>query len=209
MFNDMILLMEEALELLKKSGMKLAELAAHASFGIWQKEDFRNLIYFNQIGKKEQDRIFNELELTVLGLFILNLDRSIFQGVLIENQKPLKFLQKEIKNGFLNLMASLGIEQNFVDLWKGLIDMRISEYRKNYKLALKTSKTMNELKNSDDFRIIWARVETLTICSLNHIRRGNVKKDDPLWRYLKSWLLELDEQFSKIPQPLLKPFIRA
>lgn len=201
--------MEDELILLKGAGEKLAEMVAQISFDLWQKDNFHTLINFDQISKTEQDRIFNELELTILGFLTLNLDYALSRTLGRASQRVLKTLQEEIKIGFLNLFISLGIEDKFIQEWKTLINMRFDEYRKDYKLALKESESMKEFEGKENFRIIWARVETLTIDGLSHIRRGNVKKGDSLWRYLRRFLTELDVNFSKVTHVYVQPFARA
>lgn len=166
---------------------RLASAVAQASFDFWEDEEFRKLINFENISKTEQDRIFNELEVTALGLVALHAEQ---QPLLIK-------IQQETVEAFLKMMADLGIEEEFLDTWKLLIKMRFKEYKRDFRMASKEAKGWEELKNEDGLRPVWARVETLTIDGLRHIRRGRVEKDDPLWRYLRKWLVMLEVVFTK------------
>lgn len=184
-------------EMFVKSGKNLAQVAASSSFEFWQRKDFRLYVNFQSLSQTEQDRMFNELEVSVLGLFTLSLDyaASIAEA---EYQKLLKTLQKEIVFGFLQLFSDLGVENKFIDQWNKLIGMRFKEYHEDLKTAVKESDSWKELKGDEEMRQTWARIETITIDCLTHIRRGDVKKDDPLWKLLRKWFISLEAQISPI-----------
>lgn len=55
-----------------------------------------------------------------------------------------------------------------------------------------------QIKKDDSLRTIWARIETITIDCLSHIRRGDVKEDDPLWKLLRKWIITLDAQLTPL-----------
>lgn len=185
-------------ELLLKTGEKFGEIIAHSSFELWQDKTFRDLIEFNFISQTEQDRIFNELEVSVLGLFVINLDQAVESSKSEELEIFYARLRQASIEGFLNLYKKLNLEQKHIHQWRILIDMRLEEYRKDFKVALKESKKMKEVKNDPQTGILWAKIETITIDCLSHIRRGNVKKDDPLWKMLRRWLTMLEVTFDKL-----------
>lgn len=187
----------ETAKLLAKSSKNLAQVVASSSFEFWQRKDFRLYVNFGSLSQTEQDRMFNELELSVLGLFILHIDQLLENA---QNEKKIVFsaLQKDLPTGFLQLFVDLGIEKKFIDQWKMLINMRLSEYRRDVKIALKESAKMPEFKKEEALRYAWARIETITIDCLSHLRRGKVEKDDPLWKLLRKWLITLDAQLSPI-----------
>lgn len=167
---------------------KLAALVAQAAFDFWEDKEFRRMINFEKISKTEQDRIFNELEVTILGLVALHAEE---RPILIR-------MQQETVNTFIEIMAKLGIEEEYLDTWKLLIKMRFKEYKEDFRMALKESKKWEELKDEDKFRPVWARIETLTIDGLRHIKRGKVEKEDPLWKYLRKWLTMMEVLFEKV-----------
>jgi hypothetical protein len=188
---------KEMAEMFAQSGKRLASLVANSSFEFWQRQDFRLYVDFQSLSRTEQDRMFNELEVSILGLFALSLDYSISTAK--KEFKPLlETLQKEIVYGFLNLFSELGVEKKFVDQWDQLIEMRFREYREDFKTAVKESGSWKEFKSDEEGRQAWGRIETITIGCLTHIRRGNVEKDDPLWKLLRKWFISLEAQIAPI-----------
>lgn len=202
--------LEEKTEaMLKESGKNIAQIVAEASFKIWQEKDFREMIKFNNISQTEADRMFNELELTALGLFILHLDRVSSKTADETKRIVFKGLQENIRKGFIEIFKELGIEEKYLEQWRGLIDMRLREYRKDYKIALKQIRDMKKFNDEEELKVIWVRIETLTIDGLIHIRRGNFKAEDFLWKYLRKWLTELDVSFGKITSTILGPIAQV
>lgn len=187
----------ETTTMLLSASKNLAQIVASSSFEFWQRKDFRLFVNFQNIGQEEQDRMFNELEVSVLGLFVLHLEDSL-RNAKEEQGIVLKTLQKELPHSFISILSGIGIEQKHLDTWEKLISMRLHEYEGDFKLALKESKKMKEFENDDNLRATWARIETITIDCLTHIRRGNVKKDDPLWKLLRKWLITIDATLNPI-----------
>lgn len=189
---------KEIIEMLSGAAGNLAQFVANSSYELWQRKDFRLYVDFDNITQTEQDRIFNELEVSVLGIFALHLDYAA--SILPKEQKiVIESLERELVPSFLKLFSDLGIEEKFVKQWKTLIDMRFKEYREDFKIALKESESMEEFKNEDEnLRTTWARIETITIDCLTHIRRGKVEKDDPLWKLLRKWFITVDASLNPI-----------
>lgn len=185
-------------ELLLKTGEKFGEIIAQSSFDLWQDKNFRDLINFDSISQTEQDRIFNELEVSVLGLFVINLDQAVGSSKSEELEIFYARLRQASVEGFLNLYKKLNLEQKHIHQWRILIDMRLEEYRKDFQIALKQSKKMKELKDDSDTRILWAKIETITIDCLSHVRRGDVQEGDPLWRMIRKWLTMMEVTLDKL-----------
>ncbi len=169
----------------------LVEMIAQSAHGLWQQDDFRSLVNFSQIPQAQQDRIFNELEVTILGLMILHIDDQIIKTKSAKQRLYLTDLQQEIIDGFLSLMSSIGIEKKLLKVWDHLIKMRLKEYRQNQTVFLKEMKA-NKVKIEPNIEIMFARAQSLSIDALYHIRNGEVQADDPLWKMLKEWLAILD-----------------
>lgn len=131
-----------------------------------------------------------------MGLFILQVDHAYETAVEKEKRVVFSALRKDLASGFLQIMINLGIEKKYIDIWNKLIDMRVKEYSEDFNTALKESAKMRELKDNQILRITWSRIETITIDCLTHIRRGNVKADDPLWKLLRKWFITLDTKVS-------------
>ncbi len=163
----------------------LGVLISQGSFDFWQDEKFRQQIDFEKISQTEQDRIFNELEVSVLGLGILKYPH----------------LEEQIIDSFMDLMQEVGIQKEFLDTWRQLIDLRVREYTEDYQTAINETKDFKELKNKEE-RVVWSRIETITIDCLTHIRRGKVEKSDGLWKMLRDWFLMLDFAMEKIVKDL-------
>lgn len=185
----------ETAKLLAGASQNLAQGIASWSFEFWERKDFRLYLDFHKLSKSEQDRIFNELELSLLGLFVLHLDHAIEHASRPEQRIVFSGLQKDLPSAFLQLFINLGIEKQHIDLWKKLIYMRLKEYRRDFKTALKQSSKWEEFVEKEEvIHITWARIETITIDCLSHIRRGDVKDGDPLWKLLRKWFISLDAQ---------------
>lgn len=182
---------KDIVEMMTGAGRNLAQVVASSSFDFWQRKDFRLYVNFENITQTEQDRMFNELEVTILGLYTLHLDYALLVTAK-DYRIVIQALQKEIVSGFLQLFLDSGVEQKFVKQWKMLIDMRFKEYREDYNTALKKSLFMKEFKREEELRIAWARIKTMTIDCLTHIRRGKVEEKDPLWSLIRKWLITLD-----------------
>src|SRR3989344_1919097 len=161
----------EIAEMLDFTAGKLAEAIASFAFDVWSRKDFRLFVNFPNIPQVEQDRIFNELEVSILGLLILKFD----DGILRKDKEfglMLEYFKNKLIEGFLNLFRNLKVDEKYIKQWKTLIDIRLAEYRKDYKIAIKESRRMKEFeKNEESIKISWARIETITIDCLTHIRR--------------------------------------
>lgn len=193
-------------EILNRLGQVLANAVARVSFMLWEKKEFKEMIDFDKISQTEQDRIFNELEVSFLGLFYLyldNLSSQLEEGMekeLVEKLKP------ALKKGFISLYEDLKIEKKFVDIWKELINMRFEEYEKDFQLLMKEGKKIKKMKEDEKLKLFWARVETITLACLQHIRRGKLEHKDPLRKYLQDWVVNVDKIYSDtIKELIFKP----
>jgi len=184
-------LRKKTAELLIQSSKNLAQFVPMTAFEFWQRNDFRLFIDFSQLSRSEQDRIFNELEVSLLGFIDLYLTyiTTIIQP---EYKKTITIIQKEFTNSFLELLSKNRVEEKYIQLWQSLIDMRLKEYWEDYKVGLKETSSWDEFKNDRVMKITWARIETITIVCLTHIRRGKVEKNDPLWKLLRQWLIKFN-----------------
>lgn len=183
---------KETTKMIAGASKNLANFVAGQSFEFWERKDFRLYIEFSKLPKVEQDRIFNELEVSLLGLFILHLD-NLSQNT--DEAKKLVFnaLKTDLPMAFVQIMADLGIEEKYLNQWKVLIDIRLKEYREHLKITLNEFTKIPELQGEDEeAKYIYAIIQTITIDCISHIRRGKVEKNDPLWRLLRKWLISVD-----------------
>lgn len=177
---------------------KFAQIVAQFAFAFWSDQTFKNLVHFESISKTEQDRIFNELEVTTLGLLDLHLDYTIKYPKNQKQKELASHLKKNLVESFVGIFKELGVEDEHLNMWRLLINMRFDEYRKDYKIALKQTQNWQELKSDPKLKPIWAIIETCTIDGLSHIRRGKVEEGDPLWRLLRKWLTTIEVTFEKL-----------
>lgn len=183
--------------MLRLSAKNIGQMIASESFEFWSRKDFRLYIDFDSLSQTEQDRIFNELEVSTLGLFTLQLDQAISHAP-EERILVLETLRNGLPTGFLQLLSDSGVEGRYVKQWKTLIDMRIKEYREDFQIGLKESESMREFEGDHNFRVTWAVTETITIDCLNHIRKGKVEQNDPLWKLLRKWFITLHARLTPI-----------
>jgi predicted transport protein len=195
-------LKKEIAKMMLEAGERIAQMIASEAFELWQRKDFRIYIEFHKLDQTEQDRIFNELEVSLIGLYVLRLDQAI-QNAPQEKAIAFKALKAGIQEGFLKFMGDQGVEQKFVNQWKLLMDIRLKKYREHLKIAMKMSEKDKNLKGKDsNLRPAWARVETIKIDCLSHIRRGKFDQHDPLWKFLTKWFITMDSRLSPITDKL-------
>lgn len=183
---------------LTKITRSIVESIAGAAFEFWQRNDFRFFVTFNTIGQTEQDRIFNELEVSVLGLYVLHFE-NIAEFSVPEIQSILRAIARDLPDAFLDLLNVSGVEQMHIRTWKKLIAMRLREYRRDMRLARKHIMKWPEI-NSEPLQTQRAviLIQTIAIDCLSHIRRGVIEENDPLFRLLRQWLTMHEGQISTL-----------
>lgn len=197
-------------KILNELGKGLGNVVAKVSFMLWEKKEFREMIDFDNISQTEQDRIFNELEVSFLGLFYLYLDNLSSQLKAGEEKKITDKLKDFLIKGFIALYKDLNIEEKLIKTWELLIDMRFKEYQKDFKALMKEGKKMEKLAEDEKFRLFWARTQTITLDCLQHIRRGKLDQKDPLRKYLQDWVVSVDKIYSdSIKEMIFKPVASA
>ena len=189
----------------KKLAEKLVKMVCYSAFGFFKDEKVREMLNFSSLEQVEQDRIFNELELSGLCLIMFLAEDM---ADLIEKDKELWIKTKEeIPRSFIRWLSDLRIERHYLDLWEELIEMRYKEYKKDQPKI--KSIIMQELEESNiDHSLldVYALIQSVCIGSLFHIRRGKTSMKDPLYKYLRSWLVALfnKAESKMIPRPWWK-----
>ncbi len=100
---------KETAKMLLESGERIAQMIAQESFNLWERKDFRMYINFDNIDQTEQDRIFNELEVSLLGLYVLHFDYAVDNSKDKAKTIVYKGLREGIQTGFLKFMGDQGI----------------------------------------------------------------------------------------------------
>lgn len=189
---------EEVAQSYTHIGQSLAEIIAKISLLLYQKEEFRKLIEYDAISRTEQDRIFNELQVSFLGLMILyleNLDKDL-KSQLKTNLSIPKIIDSLI-SGFLTMYRELGVNEQLIKMWNSLIEMRLTEYREDFQIALNESKNLpNFKKGNEGLAVRWARTETITIDCATHIRKGKFPLKDPIRECLMEWFINTESIFA-------------
>ncbi|HTX86442.1 MAG TPA: hypothetical protein VMC41_00050 [Candidatus Nanoarchaeia archaeon] len=176
----------------------IAMNGAMAAFNFFRDEKFRELSGFARLGEEEQNRIFNELTVTNLVLAILLLEQKAREENGEEKKNYLRALRDALPDNFIAYLAEQGIPGEFVEIWKKLIDLRRDEYAENMRayrqeLFAAGDKTMAAVAADNKLLIF----QTVVFGLYDHIVRGMVKKDDPLYLYLQPYLLGHYKEFLK------------
>lgn len=166
---------------------QITEKIAHSSFKIFKDRKFRQLVDFDNLEQTEQDRIFNELVVTGLSLAIL-MFRTLAELTKDEASNYYSELQVETKSRYGNWLRELGVENEFTNLWKELIEMRCKEYQKNFQ---DYQKQLPRPQESNPW------IPVVAIGGYTHIRRGKTKQEDPLFLPIVRWVKELAITISK------------
>ena len=173
----------------------LTEKIAADSFSLFNKQQFRKLVNFDKLDQQEQDRIFNEILVAGLILLILMFSR-------LEKMAPHDIirqfyaeLQMEMHSRYSNWLKELGTSSEFTDLWKTLIKMRTEEYRRDYK------EHRRELEK-DWQKNPWVFVTALG--GYKHIRRGQGKPGDPLFKIFLRWNIKIANETAVFIRKTLK-----
>lgn len=182
----------------------LEELVLPSGFRIFRDSKFRDLVKFNSLSVTEQDRIFNELETAGICLALFCLD---FADALVkpEDYHFWREVKDRLPKEFEENLIKMGAEKENAHLYQNLISMRYLEYKD-------LTQEARDIWNSEEprFRELQtevakhsiARVHAIAIGTAGHIRRGKFRKKDLLPRFLRSWLLYLNEDVGKFIKKL-------
>ena|SRR3989344_1145110 len=103
-------LKQDIAKMLAQASKSLGLLIASTSFDFWNRADFQMYVEFDNQSQLEQDRMFNEFQVSLLGLFILHLDHALLDAKR-EQKVLISVLQKDLPQGFLQIFLDLGVEK--------------------------------------------------------------------------------------------------
>jgi len=164
----------------------------------WDKK-FQQLADFDKLSQAEKDRIFNELIIAPLALFMITLEApDLNQPKDFRNY--LQTVRDEIPKAHTETLKSMGIDKKYFADWEKLIKMRYEEYSEE---KLDARKAMMEfesqgkaLQTSDlDGVNLVLPVFTVSVGCHGHICRGNTKGKDELFKYLNKQLSRFYVEF--------------
>ncbi len=162
------------------------------AFKLFRNRKFRELTNFKNLEQVEQDRIFNELSATAILLIIFTLEAPDLR-VPSDFKDFIVYLKDEIPKAHIDQLRKLEVEEEYLEIWRKLLDMRYEEYQKDKhkvrEAAMEVQSQEATITNDDLSKIqLGLPVETLAIGAFFHIRRGKDNPDDPLFKMLLDWL---------------------
>lgn len=188
-------------------GNSLASLIPEVSFTIFNEPEFRQMVDFDALSQTEQDRMFNEIEVSLLGLFVLFLDHLSEETKEFADLASAEKMNDALIRGFLSIYEMLGVGAQFVKMWETLITLRLKEYREDYQSFLKEGANIKEfVEDKENMLSRWARTETITLDCVHHIRRGKIAQKDKLVTFMRMWVISVESKFAKgLTQAIFKP----
>lgn len=164
----------------------------------WDKK-FQQLADFDILSQAEKDRIFNELIIAPLALFMITLEAPDL------NQPKgfrdyLQTVRDEIPKAHTEALGKMGIEKKYFANWEKLIKMRYEEYSddkpKAREAMMEFESQEKALQTSDlNSMNLILPVFTVSVGCHHHICRGNTKGKDLLFKYLNKELSRLYVEF--------------
>lgn len=162
-------------------------LANQKAFDIFRDNKFRDSVDFQKISKLEQDRIFNELVVSVITLVMLTLESPDLR-IDPQFREFFELVRDDMPKAHCTELKNLGIEKKLLKQWEKLIDMRYQEYHQD---KLEVRKAAMSMKDYDDGSFesleniqIMLPVNTIAMGVHRHILRGKTKGKDELFKYL-------------------------
>jgi hypothetical protein len=168
---------------------------AESAGRVFNDSQFQKQARVKECSEEEYNRIFNEVQVTgiVYGILLVE-DRARYADD--GRESHWRDVAEKIPEIFCQWLGELGIPQEFVDIWKKLIDLRLDEYRQGtFETKDMLERQENDLQEGE--KTILARLETVAVLSMLHITRGKAKPDDPLKKHLMTWLASLEANLSK------------
>lgn len=167
----------------------------------WDKK-FQRLTEFDKLKQSEKDRIFNELILAPLTLFMITLEAPDLRQP-EDFREYLLTVRDEIPKAHVEYLKTLGIEKKHLSDWKKLIRMRYGEYNES---KLKARQAMMEYKSQEKDLVpsdldeihLFLPVFTVAVGCHRHICRGKTKGKDELFKYLIKHLSRFYSEFRVI-----------
>lgn len=175
-------------EAIAMTGNAFDQMVNQYAFELFRDSSFRKLAKFDSKSQSEQDRIFNEIVVWYLVLFIAVLESPDLKKS-DEEKQFFQMIAQDMPKIHVKQLANLGIPKVFQKQWLKLIDMRYQEYQKDKEQvrsdAVKVHSEDKELTTKDHLDIqLLLPVHTVAICLHHHILKGKVKGEDELFKYL-------------------------
>lgn len=166
---------------------------AAKSYSLWKDGEFRRLVGFTKLTNKQQDKIFNDLQVTALLYVILFLEEKSANND--QHSVVYSNIGEYTVDAFLDMMASAQLSDRQIALWRKLIEKREKEYKSDLDYIMKESKHWDVFDGEDRLlRETWGRVIALSLGALGHIRKNSEEASakDPLWVIVRRWLVSIE-----------------
>jgi hypothetical protein len=192
----------------------LSQAAASAAFGLFKDKQFRKLAGFDRLSQTEQDRIFNELVVANLVLFMLVFEAPDLR-VADEQRAYLAGVNKKIPVAYVQNLRDMGLEAKYLQDREKLIGMRYEEYardRHDVRAAAMELESKERSLNMDTLSKIQMLmpVQSVAIGCHAHICRGETKGKDGLFKLILQSLTRFYFEFRlKIEGVKITPFDRT
>lgn len=172
----------------EKIAKKIVEKVSKLAFRFFRDSEIREMLNFSKISQTEQDRIFNELVVSGLGVTILSLE-TVAQLTGAERSGLYQKVEKEVIAYYPNWLSELGVEKKYTDIWRELIKMRCDEYRRHFR---EYRSHLVDLEKENPWPIIVA------IDGLQHLRKGKTSPEDSLFKHFRIWIRFLSNKIEEI-----------
>jgi len=157
---------------------------------------FQKLAKVKDLEQIEKDRIFNEVQVSGIVYCMLFIEQR--RKHLGEKRSALwREVVQKIPGTFCGWLSELGIEREYVDIWKKLIGLRLNEYQEGiFEMRDAMEKGLaDDLR--EDIKELFYGLESVAIGGMLHITRGKSKPGDPLKRHMMTWLTVLQADLAK------------
>lgn len=186
-------------KLIKRTSRELMDLVAKSAFRVFRDEEFRRQFNFSKIEQVEQDRLFNELEVTALCLLLFVLEEAE-EWVRTERIIFWQRVRQRIVKDFLGWLRELKIAPQYISLWKKVIEMRYKEYKEWLPKIYQGAGIADPkfIESTDERRkTTYTRFMTIAIGAIHHLRRGETNPKDPFFKEVRTWLEVLNHQLEE------------
>ncbi len=164
----------------------LVLLGCNQAMRMFKSEDIRKLLKFDQVGRTEQDRFFNEMTVTNIIMLLLILDKQIIEADDPERKEHLKALREQAPKFFNAFLKRIGIPKKYAKIWQKLVDLRYDEYDRDVIEWRGALMDVNyEVATEKSFMIF----QTMAFGLYHHLRRGKVDPKDELFKRVQGFLL--------------------
>lgn len=181
-----------------KTSKELVNFVLNSAFEVFRDRQFRKNFEFKVMSRVKKDKIYNELSITALCFLMF-----FIEDLSEIRQEEIYFWQKvrdKIPQTFFVWLKKLRIDNKSIKYWSKLLDRRYEDYRlcqRDYRLRLEgIDKNFANSKN-DILKNDFIRFQAVSFGSMYHIRRGKIKEDDNISKYLKTWLAVLNKKIVK------------